>query len=191
MFLYELVLVYKETNYSVKQRIQTVFGSQIANSMTEFGSSFRIPIIDPDSSFSLSQGVSGSFGSSSDSHSQEQKVTDLPQVEFNNTAKCEWNYQIPPTSSSELCGCLTGFVTRIGSSNNSSDRGNTNLGTHGNAAKQLIFLNGRLIEYKKVDLIEGYFIDFGYFCSGVERIRASYPPCACRKLHCTSVSVRC
>ena len=54
----------------------------------------------------------------------------------------------------DLFGYVTGYISRIGSSSNSSDRGNQNLSYRGNTSKQLLFVNGRLVEYKKVELID-------------------------------------
>lgn len=76
-------------------------------------------------------------------------TVDSPSVQYNFESKCNWTYQLPEEDC-EIHGYITGFISRIGSSTNSSDRGNVNLSTKGNQSKQLLFVNNRFVEYKKV-----------------------------------------
>lgn len=70
---------------------------------------------------------------------------------FSFSSQCDWNHNLVDQSDTcDLFGYVTGYVSRIGSSSNGSDRGNQNLSSRGNTSKQLVFVNGRLVEYKKV-----------------------------------------
>ena len=82
--------------------------------------------------------------------------TESSRLQFSFSSQCDWNHSLEDQSvNCDLFGYITGYISRIGSSSNSSDRGNQNLSSRGNSSKQLIFVNGRLVEYKKVELIEG------------------------------------
>lgn len=77
-----------------------------------------------------------------------------PAVKYRFESKCNWHYTLEEEDC-DVHGYVTGFVSRIGSSTNSSDRGNVNLSSKGNQSKQLLFVNNRFVEYKKV----GYSVD--------------------------------
>lgn len=80
--------------------------------------------------------------------------TESSQLQFSFSSQCDWNHPLEDQSETcDLFGYVTGYISRIGSSSNSSDRGNQNLSSRGNTSKQLIFVNGRIVEYKKVELI--------------------------------------
>ena len=70
-------------------------------------------------------------------------------VDYEMESTCVWNAELKEDPSC-IHGCITGFISRIGSSTNSSDRGNVNLSYKGNQSKQLLFVNNRFVEYKKV-----------------------------------------
>lgn len=74
---------------------------------------------------------------------------DSPSTQYKFESKCNWAYQLPEEDC-DIHGYITGFISRVGSSTNSSDRGNVNLSTKGNQSKQLLFVNNRFVEYKKV-----------------------------------------
>lgn len=75
--------------------------------------------------------------------------TETSSVQYQFESKCNWSYQLKEEEC-EVHGYITGFISRIGSSANSSDRGNVNLSSKGNQSKQLLFVNNRFVEYKKV-----------------------------------------
>lgn len=131
----------------MKQRLQNVFGSSVVSTLTEFGSSFFLPHPVSEEA-SLSESMINSSGSEEAKPTVSQNDSDRLQFEFSST--CEWNHVLKRDPSNELFGFVTGFVSRVGSSSNSSDRGNQNMSSRGNAAKQLIFVNGRMVEYRKV-----------------------------------------
>lgn len=131
----------------MKQRLQNVFGSSVVSTLTEFGSSFFLPRQASDEA-SLSESMINSSGSEEAKPTTPQNESDRLQFKFSST--CEWNHVLKHDPSNELFGFVTGFVSRVGSSSNSSDRGNLNMSPRGNAAKQLIFVNGRMVEYRKV-----------------------------------------
>lgn len=81
--------------------------------------------------------------------------TESSRLQFSFSSQCDWNHHLEDQSETcDLFGYVTGYISRIGSSSNSSDRGNQNLSYRGNTSKQLLFVNGRLVEYKKVELID-------------------------------------
>ena len=121
-----------------------IFGTQIADTLAEFGSSFFLPSVDSQSESLLS---------TSETPSQDTPKKPKPDVErlqFAFSSKCDWTHSLSANDDYELQGFVTGFVSRVGSSNDGSDRGNQNLSARGNASKQLVFVNGRPIDYRKV-----------------------------------------
>lgn len=129
----------------------------MVSSLTEFGSSFFLPRLLPEE-ISLSESMINSSGSEEAKPTASQRESDRLQFKFSST--CEWNHILTIDSSNELHGYVTGFVSRVGSSSNSSDRGNHNLSPRGNVAKQLIFVNGRMVEYRKVVLCISFRLRF-------------------------------
>ena len=120
-----------------------VFGAQVADTLAEFGASFFLPHIDSQSESLLSN---------SDNPSQDTPMkpkSDVERLQFAFSSKCDWNHALSANDDYDLQGFVTGFVSRVGSSNDGSDRGNQNLSARGNASKQLVFVNGRPIDYKK------------------------------------------
>lgn len=89
---------------------------------------------------------------------QESSVSSLSSQSINDSVygidyelepTCIWNTELKEDNTN-IHGYFTGFISRIGSSFNASDRGNVNLSSKGNQSKQLLFVNNRFIEYKKV-----------------------------------------
>ena len=120
-----------------------VFGTQVADTLAEFGSAFFLPSIESQSESLLS---------SSETPSQDtpkKPKSDVERLQFAFSSKCDWSHALSADEDYELQGFVTGFVSRVGSSNDGSDRGNQNLSVRGNASKQLVFVNGRPIDYKK------------------------------------------
>ena len=130
----------------MKQRIQTIFGNQISSTLSEFNASFSVPRKQSQNESVLSDSTISTLSSESSLLS-----TDTQPVRFQFESKCNWNYQLQEEDC-EVHGYITGFISRIGSSHNSSDRGNVNLKSKGNQSKQLLFVNNRFVEYKKVRL---------------------------------------
>ena len=115
-----------------------VFGAQVADTLAEFGSSFFLPHIESQSESLLSN---------SDNPSQDtpkKPKSDVERLQFAFSSKCDWNHALSANDDYDLQGFVTGFVSRVGSSNDGSD-----LSARGNASKQLVFVNGRPIDYKK------------------------------------------
>ena len=164
----------QQANYSIKQRVQTIFGTALSSSLTEFGSSFVLP-----RRVSQDVSLSDSLLSIADSEERAQQTPqrDDERLQFSFSTLCDWNHVLLDDSVNELHGFVTGFVTRVGSSNNSSDRGNQNLSVRGNASKQLLFVNGRLIEYRKVDILVMWRADHQRVGPSVERVRATNTSC--------------
>lgn len=120
-----------------------VFGTQVADTLGEFGSSFFLP---------QTESQSESLLSNSETSSQDtpkKPKSDVERLQFAFSSKCDWNHTLSANDDYELQGFVTGFVSRVGSSNDGSDRGNQNLSVRGNASKQLVFVNGRPVDYKK------------------------------------------
>lgn len=122
----------------------------MVSTLTEFGSSFFLPRLASEE-VSLSESMINSSGSEDTKPATSQNDSERLQFKFSST--CEWNHVLKEDPSNELCGFVTGFVSRVGSSSNSSNRGNQNLSPRGNATKQLIYVNGRMVEYRKVRFI--------------------------------------
>ena len=145
----------------MRQRVQAIFGAQVASTLTEFGSSFWVPSvlsqpseesilstssIEQPSSLSLSLQTNSDKTGGTSSGSSE-----IDRLQYDFASTCRWDQPLEERGEAcDLQGFVTGFVSRVGSSSNSSDRGNQNLSSRGNASKQLVFVNGRLVEYKKV-----------------------------------------
>lgn len=157
----------------MRQRVQAIFGSQITSTLTEFGSSFWVPpalsqpsddssILSANSLEAAPSSVSSSSSFSLSLHANTDKganggisgIPEIDRIQYDFSSNCCWNQVLKERADAcDLQGFVTGFVSRIGSSSNSSDRGNQNLSSRGNASKQLVFVNGRLVDYKKVGVI--------------------------------------
>lgn len=137
-----------QANYSVKQRIQSIFGLPMASTLCEFGSSFHLSSI-----VSQETSIPDSTPSSS-APSQENSVlsvsNEADRLEYQFSTRCEWNHALSSEGGQELSGFVTGFTSRVGSSTNGSNRGGQNVVAKGGITKQLLFINGRMIDDKKV-----------------------------------------
>ena len=140
-----------QANYSVKQRIQTIFGNQVSATLSEFNAKFVIPTKKSQNDSILSEStVSSNNNSIIEDCNSSILSNEGTSVQYEFESKCNWRYELQHEEC-EAYGYITGFVSRIGSSSNSSDRGNINLSTKGNQSKQLLFVNNRFVEYKKVN----------------------------------------
>lgn len=97
---------------------------------------------------------------SSSSTSQEtlamSSSNEVDRIEYQFSTHCDWGFVLPPSNDQELHGFVTGFSSRVGSTNNGSNRGGQNLVVKGGITKQLLFINGRMIEDKKVIICYGF-----------------------------------
>lgn len=83
------------------------------------------------------------------SQSSQSRNDSVYSIDYEIEPTCIWNTELKEDTHS-IHGYFTGFISRIGSSFNASDRGNISYSSKGNQSKQLLFVNNRFIEYKKV-----------------------------------------
>ena len=144
-----------QANYSVKQRIQSIFGNPISSTLCEFGSSFCLPPAISQEMSALDSTLSTLSSSTSQETSTVTPPNETDRIEYQFSTHCDWGFHLPPSTDQELNGFVTGFSSRVGSSNNGSNRGGQYLMAKGGITKQLLFINGRMIEDKKVVVRRG------------------------------------